>query len=129
MKRLVFLAAAALLVGCVTTEELPLAPNMVRLDTRAQGLLFTGQAVPQTMKAAAKATLDRGYTHFRFADASLQQGSTTTGAMAMDYGGTIGVTATRAPTSNAGATVIMFHAHEPGAKGAFLAAQVFAQYQ
>ena len=33
------------------------------------------------MRAAAKATLDRGYTHFKFEDASLQQGSVVTGTV------------------------------------------------
>lgn len=69
------------LSGCISTQELPLAPNVVRIDTKAGGLLFTGQTVPTTMRAAAKATLDRGYTHFKFADASLQQGSVVTGTI------------------------------------------------
>jgi hypothetical protein len=34
----------------------------------------------------------------------------------------------RAPTAGAAATVIMFHATEPGAQGAFDAAQVLQQY-
>jgi hypothetical protein len=51
------------------------------IDTQSRGLLFTGQTVPTTMRAAAKATLDRGYTHFKFADASLQQGSVVAGTV------------------------------------------------
>ena len=50
---------------------MPLAPNIVRIDTQAGGFLFTGQTVPTTMRAAAKATLDRGYTHFKFAEAGV----------------------------------------------------------
>ena len=57
--------AGLALAGCITTQELPLAPNVVRLDTQSKGLLFTGQTVPQTMRAAAQATLNRGYTHFK----------------------------------------------------------------
>jgi hypothetical protein len=60
---------------------MPLAPNVVRIDTQAGGWLFTGQTVPATMRAAAKATLDRGYSHFKFTDASLGQGSVVTGAI------------------------------------------------
>lgn len=73
--------SALALAGCITTQEMPLAPNVVRIDTQSRGLLFTGQTGPQTMRAAAKATLDRGYTHFKFADASLQQGSVVTGTI------------------------------------------------
>jgi len=139
---------------------MPLAPNVVRLDTQSRGLLFTGQTVPQTMRAAANATLQRGYTHFRFADASLQQGSAVVGTIGSsstdvtgtsnttvsgNYGGgfmnanattfgsatanTFGSTSVvRAPTAGAAATVVMFHANEPGAQGAFDAAQVLKQY-
>jgi hypothetical protein len=153
-------AGALALAGCITTQEMPLAPNVVRIDTQSRGLLFTGQTVAQTMRAAAKATLDRGYTHFKFADASLQQGSVVTGAIGTSstsvtgnsntslsgtYGGgamtanattygtananTFGSTSViRAPTASAAATVIMFHANEPGAQGAFDAQQVIQQY-
>src|SRR5262249_47974654 len=146
--------------GCITTQEMPLAPNVVRLDTQSRGLLFTNQTVPQTMRAAANATLQRGYTHFRFADASLQQGSTVVGTVGSsntnfigtsnttftgNYGGgfmnanattfgsgtanTFGSTSVvRAPTAGAAVTVYMFHANEPGAQGAFDAAQILKQY-
>ena len=79
MVRLISAVVAALvafaLAGCLTTQEMPLAPNVVRIDTQAGGWLFTGQTVPATMRAAAKATLDRGYSHFKFTDASMGQGS------------------------------------------------------
>jgi hypothetical protein len=96
------------------------------------------------MRAAAKATLERGYTHFRFEDASLQQGSVVTGAVASgntNYSGTYGrgvvngtansfgsATLVRAPTAAAAVTVVMFRANEPGAQGAFQADQVLKQY-
>jgi hypothetical protein len=136
--------AALMLAGCISTQEMPLAPNVVRLDTQSRGLLFTGQTVPQTMRAAASATLQRGYTHFKFADASLQQGSVVTGTvgssdttMSGTYGhgfmnanattfGSTGVV--RAPTATAAATVVMFHANQPEAQGAFDAAQILKQY-
>lgn len=136
--------AVAALGGCITTQEMPLAPNVVRIDTQSRGLLFTGQTVPTTMRAAAKATLDRGYTHFKFADASLQQGSVVAGAVGTgntNFNGTYGsgfysgqstgfgsTSIVRAPTAGAAVTVIMFHANEPGAQGAFDAAQVLKQY-
>ncbi len=44
-KRLSIVAVASLArAACVGTEEIPLAPNMVRLDTRASGALSAGQA-------------------------------------------------------------------------------------
>jgi hypothetical protein len=131
---------ALALAGCVTTQEMPLAPNVVRIDTQSEGLLFTGQTVPQTMRAAAKATLDRGYTHFKFADASLHQGSMVAGTIgssstnitANPYSAnanTFGSTSViRAPVAGAAATVIMFHANEPAARDAFNAEQVLRQY-
>jgi hypothetical protein len=135
---------ATVLAGCITTHEMPLAPNVVRIDTQARGLLFTAQTVPQTMRAAAKATLARGYTHFKFADAGLQQGSVVSGVIGSSdtsYSGTYGrgwssgdaqtfgsASVVRAPTAAAAATVIMFHANEPGAQGAFDAEQTLRQY-
>jgi hypothetical protein len=148
MVRLISAVVAALaafaLAGCLTTQELPLAPNVVRIDTQAGGWLFTGQTVPATMRAAAKATLDRGYSHFKFTDASLGQGSVVTGAVGTsntnvngNYGGgfmnananSFGTTTVvHAPTAGAAVTVVMFHANEPGAEGAFDAQQVLNQY-
>ena len=139
------LAVGALaLSGCITTQTMPLAPNMVRIDTQAKGLLFTGQAVPSTMRAAAKETLSRGYSYFKFADASLRQGSVVAGAISSGsanvsgtygngwyngYGSGFGTTSLiHAPTTGAAVTVIMFHRNDPGAKGAFSAKQVLAQY-
>ena len=46
--------SAAMLTACITTQQMPLAPKVIRIDTQASGLLFTGQTVPQTMRAAAK---------------------------------------------------------------------------
>ena len=136
---------AIALAGCISTQEMPLAPNMVRIDTQAGGFLFTGQTVPKTMRAAANATLARGYTHFRFAEAGVAQGSVATGAISTSNGNFSGnygqgymsgnasgfgtTNIIRAPTASAAATVIMFHANEPGAQGAFDAQQVLQQYQ
>lgn len=116
------------LAGCVTTQELPLAPNAVRLDTEARGLLFTGQAVPQTMRRAAQATLDRGYTHFKLEGASLGQGREFGGVTVSRVGNTFLASSNNVPTARAGVTVIMFRATEAGAQGAFDARQVLRQY-
>jgi outer membrane biogenesis lipoprotein LolB len=148
MVRLISAVVAALaafaLAGCLSTQEMPLAPNVVRIDTQAGGWLFTGQTVPATMRAAAKATLDRGYSHFKFTDASLGQSSVVTGTVGSgntnvsgNYGGgfmnanatSFGSTSVvRAPTAGAAVTVVMFHANEPGAQGAFVAEQILKQY-
>jgi len=96
------------------------------------------------MRAAANATLERGYTHFKFADAGMNQGSEVAGVVSgsnsnfsgnYGYGSMNGYSSSfgsasvvRAPTASAAATVIMFHANEPGAQGAFDAAQVLTQY-
>jgi hypothetical protein len=121
------------LTGCLTTQEMPLAPNVVRIDTKAGGFLFTGQTVPATMRAAANATLQRGYTHFKFAEAGVAQGSVATGAIGTSSynsgSGISTVSVVHAPTSSAVATVVMFHADEPEAKNAFEAEQVLKQYQ
>ncbi|MBZ9841032.1 hypothetical protein [Mesorhizobium sp. CA5] len=140
MYRTVFLTAALALAGCATTSEMPLAPNVVRLDTHASGALFTGSAGAITMKKAAEATLSRGYTHFRFDQASTASGSrfvgmssntfgsanaTVVGNTAFgNYSGTTISTPMYAPTADIGVTVVMFHANEPGAQGAFDAAEV-----
>ncbi len=125
-----------LLGGCIRTQELALAPNVVRLDTQASGMLFAGQASTHTQKRAAQLTLQNGYTHFRFDQAQVSQGSQLTGvyssgqANATRFGnnvsafGTSSSTPIYAPTANVGATVYMFHANEPGAQGAFDAADM-----
>lgn len=129
MKYLMILWAMLALSGCVSTQEMPLSQNMVRIDTRASGAFFTDDAVPATMIAAAKATLARGFTHFKFADAKLGQGSEVTGESLMFGQAWASSSVNRMPTSSSAATVVMFHENEPGAKGALEAATILAQYQ
>lgn len=135
---------ALALTGCVSTQEMPLAPNMVRLDTNAGGLLFTAQTVPQAMRAAAQATLRAGYTRFRLADVSSGQASEVVGIDTLSSGTLNGMasggflnaststfgsdTVIRRPTAHAGATVIMLHDGDPGAAEAFDAAAILKQY-
>lgn len=138
-----FIAAALLsvaLASCATTSEMPLAPNMVRLDTNASGLIFTSAAGAITMKKAAEATVKRGYTHFRIEQAQTASGSRLVGMNTQssgwanasvygntaygNYGGASFSTPVYAPTAQIGVTVVMFHANEAGAKGAFDAEDV-----
>ncbi|MCM0752002.1 hypothetical protein DEA98_14115 [Brucella pseudogrignonensis] len=141
MRRLIsFALCAVALSACATTNEMPLAANVVRLDTQASGTLFAGSAGRITMKKAAEATLKRGYTHFRLEQATTSQGSqlvsvnsSSSGTFSANqygrstYGGYSGfgsATPVYAPTANVGVTVIMFRNGEAGARGAFDAADV-----
>jgi hypothetical protein len=120
-------ALAPCLAGRITTQAMPLAPNQVRIDTQASGWMFTGQTVPETMKAAANATLKAGYTHFRLANADTGVGEVNGTACSWGaYGGGCGDT--HRQVTKAGVTVTMFHANEPGAKDAFVAEDVLKQY-
>lgn len=148
MRRGVLIFALAL-AGCIHTQEMPLAPNVVRLDTQAQGGLFVRRTAAQTMRAAAEATLKRGYSHFRFEDAQMANGqrfggvyssasASSSGAMTLSgntlYGHSSGFangfsTPVYIPTSEIAVTVIMFHDDDPGAKSAFDARSVLDQYK
>lgn len=127
--------------GCIRTHEMPLAPNAVRLDTHASGLLFAGQAAKQTLHRAAELTLQNGYTHFRLEQANVAQGSELSGIYLTDTGSTYSAstygnsayvnanasgfsTPIYRPKSDIGVTVVMFHAGDPGAKNAFDAAEM-----
>ncbi len=89
------------MAGCVGTEELPLAPNMVRLDINGSAAPFVREA---TLRRAAELTLESGYSAFRL-----------TPIYAMAF-------------ARFGVTVVMFHYGDPGAQGAFDAAEVLAKY-
>ncbi|MGJ0505588.1 MAG: hypothetical protein ACR652_00350 [Methylocystis sp.] len=129
MRRLALLFLAASLVGCVTTQTMPLAPNVVRIDTKAGGWLYAGKAVPATMTAAAKETLARGYSHFKLSAPEMGQGSEVAGVTGVGGRGWASASVDRVHVESSAATVTMFHADEPGAKDAFDAAQTLAQYQ
>jgi hypothetical protein len=119
--------AASLLAGCLSTQTMPIAPNQVRIDTQAGGLLFTGQTVPATMKAAATATLQAGFTHFRLSNVSSGQGSVSNPVCTWDRNGG-GCTDIGSPVAAVGAIVTMFRAGDQGAAGAFDARQVLTRY-
>jgi hypothetical protein len=130
--------------ACVSTQEMPLAPNEVRLDTHAAGALFTGQASSVTMRRAAELTLQNGYTHFRLEQASVSQGTQLGGVYSYDTGSAYATgfgnsalatgyssgisTPIYRPTADVGVTVVMFHAGAPGARDAFDAAEVLKKY-
>lgn len=140
----IFVALACATSACVSTQELPLAPNVVRLDTHASGALFTGQAAGATMRRAAEITLQNGYSHFRLEQASLSQGTQLAGfsnygtgsAFLTGYGNSVFATGYSngfstpiyRRTADVGVTVIMFHASDLGAKGAFDAKQILEKY-
>jgi hypothetical protein len=129
MKKLILVGTLGLSVsGCITSQTMPLAPNMVQIDTKARGLLFTGQAVPETMRQAAKATLDAGYTHFKFTNAGIAVGDDKVSACGWSGGG--GNCAQGfSPTAQNSVTVIMYRANDPEARNAFDAAATLAKYQ
>lgn len=103
MKQLVFAVVAGLgLSACGGVEELPLAPNLVRLDVSPSGAAFVGGV---TLRRAAELTLQNGYSAFRL---------TPIYAQAFD---------------RFGVTVVMFDAGDPCAGDAFDAAAVLAKYQ
>lgn len=124
----IILAAFALLSlnACVTTNQTDIAPNVVRLDTEAGGVLFQGQAGPETLKKAAELTLSKGYRYFRYADVSTGQSNDLVGvyssANANVYGGyqsaTIYGSSTSSgifrPSQRVGVTVIMSNEKQPG---------------
>lgn len=134
------LAFAFPLAACVHTQEMQLAPNVVRLDTQASGRLWVGQAGSQTLQRAAQVTLQNGYTHFRLEQAQMSSGTQLGGVVSSGYASGTGVvtgnfvsasatgssfsTPIYRPTSDIGVTVVMFHANEAGAQGAFDAAAV-----
>lgn len=134
------LIVGVILSGCVDTQVMPMGENMVRINTQAGGLLFKGKAIPTTMRTAAKETLARGYSHFRFYDANLSQGSQFIGTIdsgqASCYGnsyssscyGSGGSTALHRHVESSEVTVVMFHPNQPGAKGAFDAQKILDQY-
>jgi hypothetical protein len=99
--RVAVIAASLGLAGCYNTQELPLAPNMVRLDVSPPVAPFIREATP---RRAAELTLENGYSAFRLIPIYTQ---------AFD---------------DFGVTVVMFHRGDPGAAAAFDAAEVLRKY-
>lgn len=62
-----------ILSGCVQTQELPLAKNVIRLETQGSGVIGASSASSETIRRAAEVTIRSGYTHFILVDASRSQ--------------------------------------------------------
>jgi hypothetical protein len=89
MRNVIVAAMAGLSVSaCASTQEYPLAPNMVRLDINPPAAPFVGEA---TLRRAAELTLRNGYSAFRLEPIYIE---------AFDH---------------FGVTVVMFHAGDPRA--------------
>jgi len=132
-----------MLVGCVSTSQMQVAPNAYRIESEAGGLLFMGQAGDQTLKRAAELTVANGYTHFVIADASYGRSSRVVGlaqapvygsatmagntVYASAYGG--GTQVVRAPTESAAATVVMYRESDTIPQNAFDARTVLKSLQ
>ena len=126
MKKIALISALAL-SGCVHTEEMQIAPNIVRIDTRASGALFAGHSGDVVLQRAAKVTLASGYDYFKLSDAQLGQGSQFAGVAVSGNQYFSSATPVYAATSAAAATVVMFRAGDPQAKDAFEAKAIIAR--
>jgi uncharacterized protein YceK len=114
------LGVALLLSGCGgVLPEMSLAP--------ANGAGQPAQRTPQTMTAAARATLAAGYTHFKFSEPSTAVAPLGARPDASCVWGT-GCGDEAHLVSQVGLAITMFHASDPGAAGAFDAKQVLSQY-
>ena len=101
MRNLIVAAMSGLSVSaCAEMQEYRLAPNMVRLDINAPAAPFAQEAM---LRRAAELTLGNGYGAFRLEPIYV---------LAFD---------------NLGVTVVMFHAGDPRAEGAFDAADVLTK--
>lgn len=117
------LTMAAGLAGCVSTSELPLAPNQVRLDTHATGAMWVGKAGDATLRRAAEVTIAHGFTRFRLEQPQTGQGAQLAG-LSTGYGWS---TPVYASTADMSVTVLMFHDGEPGSQNTFEATKILAQ--
>ena len=109
------MAMAATLAACTTTNTVPIAPDIFRLDTDAQGLLFTGDAGSDTLLKAAQITQQRGYPYFKILDGNSAAGSTYAGTTANVYGNTLIASPVYAPQQKVSITVQMLMMPEQGA--------------
>lgn len=139
--RIVGIAIALSLAGCISSSEMPLSANVWRIETDASGLLFVGQAGNETLKRAAELTLQQGYSHFKLVDYGSSSGRELAGFTPGHANTTVNVfgnmatgTTTYAapqpimkPTSKVGVTVVMFRPGDPGFEGSLDAAQILAQ--
>ena len=90
----------ASVAGCVGTQELPLAPNIVRMDINEPGALSPRKDM---LRRAAELTLQNGYNAFRLMPIYVET------------------------PFEFGVNVLMFHAGDPGSWGGLDAAEVLAK--
>jgi hypothetical protein len=91
------IATALALAGCASIQETPFAPNMVRLDVKPYAEPSVGEA---TLRRAAELTLQNGYSAFRLMPIYLES------------------------FDEFAVTVVMFHAGDASAYGAYSAAAI-----
>jgi hypothetical protein len=97
----VVIAVALALAGCASIQETAFAPNMVRLDVKPYAEPLVREA---TLRRAAELTLQNGYSALRLMPIYV---------LSFD---------------EFGVTVVMFHAGDASAYGAFDAASVLKTY-
>lgn len=64
------LAAMLVVAGCVSSQEMQLSRNTVRIDTHGEGFIGSMESDRYTMRRAAKLTLDNGFERFVLSDSS-----------------------------------------------------------
>lgn len=104
MKPLLAAAAALMLAGCVSSQEIPLSANAYRLEVSGTGRFGAGAVPQETLKRAARLTLSKGYTHFILDDPAMQTGKV--------YAGTVNGFPAMAQTRSTSVTVTMYRAGE-----------------
>lgn len=118
------LAACVALAACETMNATPITPDTFKLDTSAQGLLFTGNAGADTLLKAAQITQSNEHTYFKFLQDASNSGSAYAGTTAGIYGNTVIATPVYSPTADVSVVVQMLDAPEAGA---WNAAEVIAK--
>ncbi len=136
MRRSLFaLALAATVAGCVQTSEMPLAENIVLIQGSGisggwiADMVVADQLPKQTLQRAAKATLSRGYTHFRLDVPSTSSRQVGTSPMHGQVMGNMVTVSGGNPINQTttGVMVTMYRAGDPGARGALNARAILAE--
>lgn len=104
------LILALSLAACLSTKVETLAPNMARLNMTADDTPSDSGALKEVLTVAAKETLARGYTHFRFADLAVAPVRS--------------LTSNEPAKANFSVILVMFHEGEQGTQGVFDARRI-----
>jgi len=143
MRNIFAITGLLLMAGCVSTNEVALAPNVLRIDAEAGGYAYVGKANAAMMKRAAASTLERGYTHFITGNYDRQTGSEVVGMSSntTGFGNTTGLGDTayhsfnantqtnvwRAPTEKTSMMIMMFKPEDNIPSHAWDASEVLAK--